>query len=398
VAADGRAPAERDDPLELPEPNRWPDSEPLTAEACATAFAASGTLTIGIEEELILVDPETLLPAAEAERVLAAVARDGRFRPELKRSQVEIVTPACATVAEACSELGDARRVLVRALGGSLRLASAGTHPLASGFEEVTAGERYRSLVDEYQWVARGSLACGLHVHVAPGGAGRALPVFNAVRRHLPELAALSTNSPFFAGEDTGLASVRQLGETFPRTGVPPAFGSWQELARYLEWGRRSGLFPDGTHIWWDLRPHVGHGTIELRVPDAQTRVADTAALAAVFVCLVAELGERHDAGERLPEDPPHLVAENGWRALRYGVRGWLVDLDTGEVEPTAARIRRLLERLEPVAERLACADELCHAATLLLGTGADRQRYVAERESLERVVRRIVDETEAAR
>jgi carboxylate-amine ligase len=389
-------PQTRAEPLPLADPEPWPASGPQPADAGASAFEQAGRFTVGLEEELLLLDPQTLLPAPSVESALEAVDDDRRFLRELKQSQLEISTPPAQSVAEAGRELGDARGRLVERLAGAFRLVAVGTHPLSTELGGISAGRRYRALLDEYQWVARASGACGLHVHVAVGGAARSLAVFNAVRSYVPELAAIAGNSPFVGGEDTGLASVRQLGETFPRTGMPPPFASWEALAAYLRWGRRGGLFPDGTHFWWDLRPHLRHGTLELRVPDAQTRISDVTAIAALFACLAAELAAHFDAGERLATDPTYRIAENSWRALRYGVGGWMVDLATGEPVPARERLASIIDRLEPVAEELRCTDELHHARTLLAGTGADRQRYVAEHEGLDGLLRHLVAETEA--
>jgi carboxylate-amine ligase len=180
-----------------------------------------------------------------------------------------------------------------------------------------------------------------------------------------------------------------------PRSGVPPSFADWDDFARYVAWGWRGGLFPDATHLWWDLRPHPGHGTLELRVADAQTYLVDTAAIAAVAQSLAAHLAELWDTGEPLAVHPTHRIRENAWRALRYGVRGFLVDLDTGTAMPTRERLLGLIQRLRASARRLGCDDELLDASALVAGNGADRQRYVAEREGLSGLVRWLADETE---
>jgi carboxylate-amine ligase len=222
--------------------------------------------------------------------------------------------------------------------------------------------------------------------------------VYNALRSRLPELGALAANSPFFEGADTGLCSMRPyLNKAFPRAGVPPAFESWEAFAAFVAWGRRGGLFPDPSHFWWDLRLHPVHGTIELRVADAQTLVADATALTALVHCLVASLARRWDTGEQLEVHDAYRINENAWRGLRYGVRGTLVDLDSGEVEPTRDRLTRLLDELEPIATELGCSDELSGARTLVVGNGADRQRYVSEREGMDGLRRWLVEQTEAA-
>lgn len=373
----------------------WQESPELGADDFRATFDAAADFTLGLEEELMLIDPRTLALAPAIDQVLRLVDRE-RCVTELRQSQIELVTGVCESAAEASAELAALRRGVAEALGGRIRLAAAGTHPFSSDWGAVTEGERYREIADEYQWAATRSMACGLHVHVAIRGAERALAVYNALRSYLPELGAIAANSPFHEGRDTGLCSVRsKLNEAYPRAGVPPVFATWEELAEFVAWARRGALLPDATHFWWDLRLHPLHGTVELRVADAQTDVADTAAVAGLVHALVVHLAERWDAGGRLPAHDSHRIAENAWRGLRYGVSGWLVDLDTGEPEPTRTRLARLLDELEPVGHRIGCDDELVRARTLLGGNGADRQRYVAAREGLVGLTRWLVEETE---
>jgi carboxylate-amine ligase len=373
----------------------WPSSPKLTADDYRRVFDSVRPGTIGVEEELMLLSPGALDLEPANERVLDKVGRDSCFRPELRASQIEIITSVCTSAAEIAAELESARRTLIAATEGIARIAAAGTHPFSADWGEVTAAERYRMLEDEYAWAARRSMVCGLHVHVAVGGAQRSLSVFNALRSFLPEIAALAANSPFFEGEDTGLCSIRPKLNHFPRTGVPPAFASWEEFTAFVDWGRDGGLFSDGTFFWWDLRPHPVHGTLELRAADSQTRVEDAAAIAAFVQCLAAWLAQRHDDGESLPAHEPHWIAENSWRAMRYGVNGFLVDLDSAHCEPTRERVTRLLDEIDDHARRLGCEDELAGVRVLLAGNGADRQRYVAEREGLDGLVRWLVRETQ---
>lgn len=385
------------DPHALLDAPVWRDADVVSADECRVRFDESSEFTVGVEDELMLLDADTLELAPVIDHVLAEVEEDARFTKELRTAQLEIVTPVCATAAAACEELTDARRVLVERLRGAVALAAAGTHPFSTDWGTITKGDRYRAIADEYTWAARRSLACGLHVHVAVPGAERALAVYNALRSYLPELAALGANSPFIEGSDSGLCSIRpKLNEAFPRAGIPPHFGSWEELVAFVDWGRAGGLFPDASHFWWDLRPHLTHGTLELRAADAQTRVEDAAAIAALFQALVYRLAERWDAGERLPVHDTHKINENAWRAYRYGVRGWLVDLDTGEPEPTRDRLERLVSEVEPAATRLRSAHQLRHVRTLLAGNGADRQRYVHERDGMRGLAEWLVRETQA--
>jgi glutamate---cysteine ligase / carboxylate-amine ligase len=376
----------------------WEETEPLTVEALERAFDHATPFTVGVEEELMLVEPDRYDLAPAIDEVLPLLHGDPRFASELRSSQLEIITPVCTSAAEACRRLAEARRLLIGLLGYRYRLLSAGTHPTSSDWGAVTERDRYRQIADEYTWAALRSLACGLHVHVAVPGADRALAVFNAMRGFVPELAALGTNSPFFEARDTGMSSIRpKLNELFPRSGIPPAFDSWADLVDYVDWARNGGLFPDATHLWWELRPHPHHGTIELRAVDSQTRVEDAGGIVALFQALAAWLAARYDAGEELPVPATHRVVENSWRAYRYGVRGWAVDLETGRPEPTRDRLARLLDVLEPYADRLGSRAQLIGVRTLLAGNGADRQRYVEEREGLEGVAGYLVGETEAS-
>ena len=385
-------------PLDLHRSPVWEATPALTASALRAVFDAAPELTVGVEEEMLLVDPRELELAPVVESVLAEIGRDDRYHRELRSSQLEIVTRVCSTAADACRELAAARRELVGLLDGRVRLLCAGTHPTTRAWGDISDDSRYRAIADEYTWAANRSLVCGLHVHVAVGGAERSLAVYNALRSRLPELGALAANSPFFEGSDTGLCSMRPyLNKAFPRAGVPPAFASWEEFAEFTAWGRRGGLFPDPSHFWWDMRLHPAHGTIELRVADAQTEVADATAIVALVQCLVASLARRWDAGETLPVHDAYRINENAWRGLRYGVRGTLVDLDTGAVEPTRERLAQLVDELEPIAGELGCADELSGARTLIAGNGADRQRYVVTHEGIGALSRWLVEQTEAA-
>jgi carboxylate-amine ligase len=204
------------------------------------------------------------------------------------------------------------------------------------------------------------------------------------MRSHLPELAALAANAPFHAGQDTGLASIRPtIAVNLQRQGVPPAIESWEWFAEALSWGEASDTVPDARRWWFELRLHTTYGTVEVRVPDVQTTVADTAALAAVIHALVARLAERHDAGEELAVDATWRIAENRWAACRHGLDARLADLRTGAVQPARERLGALLDELAPVADRLGCAAELEAARGLVERNGAVRQRAVAAERGL---------------
>jgi len=361
-----------------------PDTDRLRA-----TFDAPAPLTVGVEEEVMLVDPADLDLLPRAADVLAAAGSDRRFKLELPAAQLELLSEPCATVAEVALQLADARRALAGAARGVGLLAAAGAHPLAGPEGALNEHERYRFTREEFGLVARAQLVFGLHVHVRVSGAARALAVHNALRSYLPELAALGANAPFYGGRDTGLASVRpKISELLPRQGVPPAPGDLSELVQAWRWGAAAGTLPGPGQWWWELRLHPTLGTVEVRVPDQQTTVADSAAVAAVVHCLVATLVERHDGGELLPVHPTWRIAENRWAAGRHGMEGTLADLDTGERVAARARLRLLLSELEPAGARLDCGQELARAHGMTERNGAQRQREVAREAGLDGLVR----------
>jgi len=365
-----------------------PDSSvpTLRAPSLRDAFDAPRAPTIGIEEELMLLDPQTLDLAPQCEQVLTSLAGDTRFKPELIAAQIETVTPPRRTVGDAAQVLREARRDLLAALDGRALAGGAGVHPFTAALGELHGAERYNELATEFASIARRQLVFGLHVHVAVDGAERAVVVHDALRAYLPDLAGLAANAPFHEGRDSGLASVRPtISAMLPRQGVPPALGSWEAFERALSWGEGAGVLPAKQRWWWELRLHPTFGTIEVRVGDTQTTVDETAAYAAVVHSLVMWLAERATAGEQLPVAPTWRIAENRWWAARHGLDASFADLVTGEREPLRARLERLFDELAPVAARLGCAAELEHARALAAGPGgAARQRAVAERDGLE--------------
>ncbi len=261
-----------------------------------------------------------------------------------------------------------------------MRPLAAGMHPFGGPVGLLNRGGRYELIGEEFGWVVRRQLVCALQVHVAVGGAERTLGVYNGLRPYLPELAALAANAPFYEGQDTGLASVRPIiAETLPRQGVPPHIPSWEAFAEELRWGAASGAVPEPRLWWWEVRPHTTFGTLEVRVPDAQTTVADAGAIAGVVHALVAWLGERHDAGERFPAIETWRIEENRWSACRHGVEGTLADLVTGERRSTRERLHELLDALEPAGRELRAGPALARARELVERNGALEQRAVGE-------------------
>jgi len=314
-------------------------------------FDAVAPGTVGLEEEILLLDPDTLAPKPCAAEVLARAGGDGRLKLELPAAQIELLTRPHPSVSEAVEELAAARAALLAACDGVARPAAAALHPTAPAEAELNRGERYDHTADRHGLVARRQLLGALQVHIAVGGADRTLAVYNALRGLMPEVAALAAAAPFYEGRDTGLASMRPLvAGQLPRQGVPPVLASWEAFEAELRWGRRSGTVPEPRRWWWELRPHVLHGTLELRVPDVQPTLRAAAAVASVAAGLAFWFAARHDAGERLGAPADWRIAENRWSALRDGVQGTLADLQTGEPRSTRSRLGGLLDVIEPFA------------------------------------------------
>jgi glutamate---cysteine ligase / carboxylate-amine ligase len=355
----------------------------LTPEELRAAFARHDSPTVGLEEELMVLHPRTLdlHPVAGA---LADAADDPRIVTEMPAAQLELVAPPRATVPDALAELAAARRSAMSLARDRARLAGAGTHPFAAPMGPLTPGPHYAATEAEFGEIAHRQLVFGLHVHVAVPPCDALVPVHDALRGYLPDIAALAANAPFHDGRDTGLASVRpKIAEALPRQGVPPPIGSWARLAGELRWGAESGAVADPGRWWWELRLNPRVGTIELRVADTQTTVAEAGAVAALAHALVGWLVERHEAGEPLPCPPGWRIDENRWWACRDGPRARLADLRTGARTAVVARIDELVDRLLPVARRLGCQDELAGVRGLARRGGAARQREVAAEHGL---------------
>jgi glutamate---cysteine ligase / carboxylate-amine ligase len=370
-------------------------------------FGDSPPFTLGVEEEYMLLDPQTFDLVQHVDTVLTAV-ENGEFTerigPELMQSVVEISTPVCRTAGDVDAELRRLRSYVTEiARGQDLRVGSAGTHPF-SLFERqrITARDRYRNLVDQLQYVARRELIFGLHIHVAVDDAEKAIHVTSALLMHLSELLALSANSPFWRGEATGLSSSRQMVfAAFPRSGPPPRFRDYADYAEVVGQLEKTGCIADYTHIWWDIRLHPRFGTIEVRVMDAVTRVEDTTALAAYIQGLVKLYSDRYEAGAELPSYHRILTTENKWLAARYGLEAPVMDLVTGRRNrvPVAQLVRRALREMEPHARELGSERELEGIRDILdRGNGADRQlRIFNANRDIAEVVSEIADATEAA-
>jgi glutamate---cysteine ligase / carboxylate-amine ligase len=352
--------------------------------------------TVGIEEELMILDAETyaLVNAIED---LVQESPDGEIKPELMESVLEISTSPAPDVRAAGAKLRALRRQ-VRDTAGKrgLAIGSAGTHPFAKWEDQrITAAPRYRDLVDALRFVARQEIIFGLHVHVGVDDADKAIHVANGMRVHVPILLALSANSPFWRGDATGLDSTRMpIFRAFPRVGIPPFYDGWADYERRIDFMVDAGVMEDYTWLWYDVRPHPNFGTVEIRAMDGQTHVRHTIGLAALIQAMVKELSEHYDAGKKLADFPYEMLDENKWLASRHGLEGDLVDLPERRTVATKALARRLYDRLREHAQDLGAGAEIEGILDLIEhGNGAYRQRkvYEANRDFTE-LMRDIVD------
>ena len=345
--------------------------------------------TIGIEEEVMLLHPHDWSLAQQIDRVLEALGPDlrGHVTAETHKSALELATGVHETVGEAAAEL----RSLRASLDGELTLlglevASAGTHPSAVWHETVVSdGRRYQAVYGSMRELARREPTFGLHVHVGVRRAEDALRVYNSMRGHLPMLLALSANSPFWQGRDSGLASARTpLFQAFPRVGIPRAFKSYRDYVSAVDLLIRCGAFPEPTFLWWDVRPQPRFGTIEVRIMDAQTTVSDTAALAALVQSLARlEVEQGYLSPAQL--DAVEALDENRFLAARDGVAAELIDVESERRVAVADQLEALLAACMPHAQTLRCSAELEHVRTLAAEPGARRQVEIA-RNSPERL------------
>jgi carboxylate-amine ligase len=352
---------------------------------------------VGIEEEVMLVSPETWLPESRCEDVLATLPDEYAecARAETHGSALELATSPHATVAEAIAQLGALRSTLaetVDALG--LRAAVAGTHPSARWEDiDVSPGARYQYVLASMRELARREPTFGLHVHVAVPEAEAAVRALNAMRLHMPVLLALSGNSPFWQGRDSGLASARTPAfQAFPRTGTARRFEDYDDYVEAIDVLVRCDAIPEPTFLWWDARLQPAFGTVEVRIMDAQTRVEDTAALTALVQCLVRLAAEAGPVEEGAA-DAPEVVAENRFIAARDGTRAALIDPPAWGRQPVGDRLAQLLHACAPVARALGCVGELSAVPVLAETPGAERQRALAGRVGIDGLVEALSQE-----
>lgn len=344
-------------------------------------YGTSTAYSLGVEEEFQLLDPETFELAPVIDALLEGVSTADRsfVKHELMQGVVETATAVCENIGQAHEDLARLRTLVIdRAREVGAVVASSGTTPVSCWEGQlVTNLPRYQQIVARLQYVARRELIFGLHVHVGVDSADKCIYVFNALREELPLLLALSSNSPFWQGQPTGLASSRiKVFDAFPRSGMPPELADgWDEYQALLDRGAKTGLVPDHTYVWWDVRPHPDFGTIEVRICDAQTRLVDTTAIAALIQALVAWHGDRFDAGvAAVPAAPQTFIEENRWSAARYGIDGEMLDFATDQMVPTRQLLARMLDRLEGVSTRLGSREQFDAVGGMLTRTGASRQ------------------------
>jgi carboxylate-amine ligase len=324
----------------------------MDLDAAREVFKTSEDLTVGIEEEWALVDPETLELVPKYEAMRADADKDEVLKVavsgELISSEIEIRSGRGENVAHALELQREARRRLFAlADRHGVALASTGTHPLSDYRDQhIIETEHYRRVQDGLQYVARRNNTFALQVHVGVRDGDRAVKVCDRLRPVLPTLLAISANSPFVDGQDSGLHSARSqtFTKSFPRCGIPDVYGSWQNWHDYVDLLLRTNSIVEYTQLWWSVRPHHSFGTIEVRICDAQTTGTEADALVELIVACVAQALREVDAGETPPDLPGRLIEENMWRAIRYGQDGKLLDLEGPRVEeyPAAEALDRL--------------------------------------------------------
>jgi len=367
-------------------------------------------LTLGIEEEYLLVDRATGAVAAEPPDELFAALHErtaGRAFPEFLRAQVEVATPVCRDIGEARSELGGLRRAVIEEAGRfGLAPIAASSHPFSlTAKQKRTEKERYIALLEEMQGAARRMMICGLHVHVGIEDDDLRVDLMNQLTYFLPHLLALSCSSPFWEGERTGLMSFRlMIFNGVPRTGLPEQFSSWSEYRRHTDVLVETGIIADNSRIWWDLRPSARYPTLETRVMDCCTTLEDALSLAALNQCLLRMLWRLRRANQRWRMYSHLLLGENRWRAMRYSHDAGLLDLGQQRIVPYSELLEELIALVREDAEALGCLAEIDRLREILArGTSAHRQLAVydeairggaAEAEALRAVVDWLVEET----
>lgn len=352
------------------------------------AFNSSPGPSLGIEVELELIDVRTGQLASAATDILTQLGRghEGghpRAKHELFECCIEIITDVCTTVGEARADL-EATLAEVRAAAAErgLTLICSGSHPFSRwGEQRVSPDPRYDELVDAMQWMARRMQIFGVHVHVGVRSPEKAVVIANALATYIPHFLALSASSPYWEGDDTGLASSRsKIFEGLPTAGLPAPIATWGDFEQYMTTLVAAGAIRTVREVWWDIRPHPDFGTIELRMCDGLPTLREVSAVAALAQSLVVHLDGLHDAGEAPARQRDWILRENKWRAGRHGVDAEFIIDDTGTLQPARDAIAGLVELVTPAARQLGCTAELGHVAEILeVGPSYLRQRAVAD-------------------
>jgi glutamate---cysteine ligase / carboxylate-amine ligase len=354
--------------------------------------------TLGIEEELMICDAESLELAQAIDVILGDLPEDlpGEVKPELMQSVLEVATRPCGNITEAADQLRQLRRTVreVAARNG-LAIGAAGTHPAALYADQLIVDRpRYKELAAELSWIAEQELIFGTHVHIGIEDAEKAIYVADGMRGYMPLLLGMSTNSPLWQGKTTGMMSSRTpVFRAFPRVGIPPYYGSWDIYSHRVEQMMRGGAIPDYTYLWWDVRPHPNFGTVELRVFDQQTRIDHTIGFAALSQALAHRLAAEYDEGVPSIEHPHELIDDNKVRASLVGIEGKLIDFDHGREVPAAEMALGVIDDLREHAKELGCETELAGLTDLVEhGTGARRQLdWLADHGDIDGLMKEIV-------
>ncbi|MBC8339137.1 MAG: carboxylate-amine ligase [Rhodospirillales bacterium] len=368
------------------------------------------SFTIGIEEEYLLVDKETRDVASDPPEALFKTCQKhikGLVAHEFLKAQIEVNTEISTDIAEARKNLSQMRSIVAEVADEyGLAPIAASTHPFSRWQEQSrTKRKRYEVIAHDLQTVVRRLMICGMHVHVGIDNDELRLDLMNQVTYFLPHLLAFSTSSPFWQGEDTGLKSYRlSVFDELPRTGLPNAFESWPEFQRHVDALVNAGLIEDASKLWWDIRPSHSFPTLEMRITDVCTRIDDAVAVAALFMCLLRMLYRLKTNNQRWRQYAPMLIAENRWRAQRYGLDEGLVDFGRGEIVPCRELLEEIIDLVREDAEALGCVKGIDHLRTILkTGTSGHRQlaayeaaikRGAGQNKALVAVVDLLIEET----
>jgi carboxylate-amine ligase len=360
--------------------------------------------TLGIEEEFQTIDPVTRELRSHMSKIVEGgqITLQERVKAEMHQAVVEVGTNICHNIQEARAEVTELRKHIIElADQQNLKVAAAGTHPFSDWQDQlITPNERYDALIDEMRDVARGNLIFGLHVHVGIESREEGIQILNAVRYFLPHIYALSTNSPFWCGRNTGFKSYRsKVFDKFPRTGIPDFFASANEYDEYIKLLVKTNCIDNGKKIWWDIRLHPYFDTIEFRICDVPMRIDETICIAALIQALVAKMHKLMKQNLSFRPYRKVLINENKWRAARYGIHGKLIDFGKQAEVPYRELCGELLDFVDDVLDDLGSRHEVEYIKQILdHGTGADRQLSVFEQTGgdLKAVVDYIVEETKA--